>query len=264
MESNVEFFNFQANQIRVIATDPENPQWVAKDVAVALGYKDPTNAIKRHCKGVANHHPLMTAGGTQNVRVIGESDLYRLIIGSDLETSQAFERKVFEEILPSIRKRGAYLTPQAVESALSDPDFIIKVATDLKQERARRAALEQEAEVNRPKVLFADAVATSNAEILIGDLAKILKGNGINVGANRLFKWMRANSFLIGHRGTDWNMPTQKAMELGLFRVKETAVTHSDGHVTVSKTPKVTGKGQEYFVSRFLSGQFQIEGAQAA
>lgn len=252
-------FDFQGHTVRVVADDPNNPQWVARDVATALGYKDPTNAIKAHCRGVANHHPIVDRlGRTQQARVIGEPDLYRLIVGSDLETAQEFERLVFEEILPSIRKRGGYLTPEAAEQALTDPDFIIRLATELKEERAQRAALEAQAKEDAPKVLFANAVSTSKSTILVGELAKILKGNGVNVGANRLFAWLRANGFLIARKGSDWNSPTQKAMDMGLFKVKETAVTHSDGHVTVSKTPKVTGKGQEYFVARFLDGRFEL------
>lgn len=250
-------FNFQGKEVRVIADDPEKPLWVARDVATALGYKDATNAIKQHCRGVAIHHPIKDRlGRTQNARVIAEPDLYRLIVGSDLDTAQEFERMVFEEVLPSIRKHGAYMTPEAIEKALTNPDTIIQLATTLKEEQARRAELEAQAKENAPKVLFANAVATAKTDILVGDLAKILKGNGIEVGANRLFKWLRENGFLIARKGTDWNMPTQRAMELGLFKVKENAVTHSDGHITINKTPKVTGKGQEYFTTRFLTGQF--------
>lgn len=249
-------FNFQGKEVRVIADNPEKPLWVARDVATALGYKNTSDAIKRHCKGVANHYPLQTSGGTQNVRVIAEPDLYRLIVGSDLDTAQEFERMVFEEVLPSIRKHGAYMTPEAIEKALTNPDTIIQLATTLKEEQARRAELEAQAKVDAPKVLFANAVATAKTDILVGDLAKILKGNGINIGANRLFSWLRQNGYLISRKGTDWNMPTQRAMELELFRIKENAITHSDGHITINKTPKVTGKGQEYFTTRFLTGQF--------
>lgn len=261
---NLQQFDFKGHGVRVVADDPVNPLWVARDVATALGYKNPADAIKRHCKGVVNRYPLQTAGGMQQLRVIAEPDLYRLIVNSELEAAQEFERLVFEDVLPSIRKRGGYLTPEAAEQALTDPDFIIRLATDLKEERARRAELEAEAKTNAPKVLFADAVSTSQTTILVGDLAKILRGNGVNIGGTRLFGWLRANGFLISRKGTDWNAPTQRSMELGLFKIKETAVTHSDGHVTVSKTPKVTGKGQEYFVSRFLDGRFTIDQEGAA
>lgn len=257
---NIQPFDFQGHEVRVIADGPEKLLWVARDVATALGYKNESDAIKRHCRGVVNHYPIQDRlGRTQNARVIAEPDLYRLIVGSDLETAQEFERTVFEEVLPSIRKRGGYLTPEAAEQALKDPDFIIRLATDLKEERAARAELEAQAETNRPKVLFADAVSTSKSHILVGDLAKILRGNGIQVGGTRLFKWLREKGFLINRKGTDWNMPTQRSMELGLFKVKETTVVHSDGHTSLSKTPKVTGKGQEYFISRFMDGRFQID-----
>ena len=140
-----------------------------------------------------------------------------------------------------------------IDKVLGDPDFGIRLLTELRDERARRKDAEQVIETQKPKVLFADAVETSRTSILVGDLAKILKGNGIEIGANRLFRWLRDNGYLIKRNGTDWNMPTQKAMELELFEIKETAVTHSDGHVTVNKTPKVTGKGQTYFVNKFLA-----------
>lgn len=230
-----------------------------RDAAVALGYSNTKDALARHCKGVAKHYPLATPGGEQQFRFISEGDLYRLIAHSKLPAAVEFEAWVFDEVLPMIRQRGGYLTPEAAEEALTDPDFIIRLATDLKRERAARAELEARAVADRPKVLFADAVSTSSSEILVGDLAKILRGNGIPVGANRLFAWLRNNGFLIRRDGSDWNMPTQKSMELELFRVKETAVVHSDGHTSLSKTPKVTGKGQQYFIDGFLSGRFSIE-----
>lgn len=230
-----------------------------RDAATALGYSNTKDALARHCKGVAKHYPLATPGGEQQFRFISEGDLYRLIAHSKLPAAVEFEAWVFDEVLPTIRQRGGYLTPEAAEEALTDPDFIIRLATDLKRERAARASLEAQAVADRPKVLFADAVSTSSSEILVGDLAKILRGNGIPVGANRLFAWLRNNGFLIRRDGSDWNMPTQKSMELELFRVKETAVVHSDGHTSLSKTPKVTGKGQQYFIDGFLSGRFSIE-----
>ncbi|CAB0649377.1 phage repressor protein/antirepressor Ant [Corynebacterium diphtheriae] len=259
----LELFNFRGNDIRVIV-DGGEPRWVARDVAVALGYKDATNAIKAHCRGVANHHPIQDRlGRTQKVRVITEPDLYRLIVGSELDTAQEFERLVFEEILPSIRKHGAYMTPETIEKTLTNPDFIIQLATNLKAEQEKNKALTAKVEEDKPKVLFADAVSTSKTTILIGELAKILRGNGIDISGTRLFVWMRANGFLVSRKGSDWNSPTQKSMDLGIMRLKETTVVHSDGHTSVSKTPKVTGKGQEYFVSRFLDGRFTIADAAA-
>ena len=245
-------FTYQDSPVRTIENDGR-VLFCGKDVAVALGYKDPTNALKQHCRGVAKHHPIVDVlGRTQDARFITEGDLYRLVASSKLPTAQNFESWVFDEVLPSIRKRGGYLTPEATAEALTDPDFIIRLATDLKAERAKRAELEEARKAERPKVLFADSVATSDSTILVGDLAKILKGNGMEIGANRLFARLREDGFLIRRKGTDWNMPTQRAMELGLFKIKESSHIHSDGHVTISKTPKVTGKGQTYLVNHYL------------
>lgn len=233
-----------------------------RDAAAALGYENPAKAIRDHCRqdGGPKRYPIIDRlGRQQEATFLTEGDLYRLIAHSKLPAAVEFEAWVFDEVLPTIRQRGGYLTPEAAEEALTDPDFIIRLATDLKRERAARAELEARAVADRPKVLFADAVSTSSSEILVGDLAKILRGNGIPVGANRLFAWLRNNGFLIRRDGSDWNMPTQKSMELELFRVKETAVVHSDGHTSLSKTPKVTGKGQQYFIDGFLSGRFSIE-----
>ena len=166
--------------------------------------------------------------------------------------AKKFKRWVTHEVLPTIRKHGAYVTPAKLEEITNDPDAWIKVLTALKEERAAKERLQLEATENKPKVIFADAVSVSEGTILIGELAKILKGNGIEIGQNRLFEKLRRDGYLIKRKGTDYNAPTQRAMDLGLFRVKETAITHSDGHVTISKTTKVTGKGQQYFINLFL------------
>ena len=252
-------FDFKGNEVRIIIADDGEPRWVASDVAETLGLGRTHDMVRHLDADEKGTDTIRTLGGDQDVTTITESGLYSVILRSRKPEAREFKRWVTGEVLPSIRKRGGYLTPEATAEALSDPDFIIRLATDLKEERAKRAELEAQAVVDKPKVLFADAVSTSQTAILVGDLAKILKGNGIDVGANRLFGWMRENGFLINRKGTDWNMPTQRAMELGLFKVKETAVTHSDGHVSVNKTPKVTGKGQEYFVSRFMDGRFSLD-----
>ena len=158
---------------------------------------------------------------------------------------------IFDEVLPSINKYGGYLTPQKIEEVLLNPDTIIRLATDLKAEREKRFALEVKVNEMRPKEIFADAVSVSKTSILVGEMAKILKQNGIEMGQNRFFEWLRVKGFLVNRKGTDYNMPTQRSMELGLFEIKETSITHSDGHVTISKTPKITGKGQIYFVNKF-------------
>ncbi|WP_370863157.1 phage antirepressor [uncultured Dubosiella sp.] len=241
-------FTFDGSTVRTIMINSE-PYFVGKDVAEILGYSNPRDAIKKHIddedKGVAK---CDTLGGSQNQTVINESGLYSLIIGSKLPTAKRFKRWVTSEVLPAIRKHGAY----AVDELLDDPDLAIKAFTALKEEREKRKALEAQNAVMIPKAVFADAVTTSDSCILIGDLAKLLRQNGVEIGQRRLFEWLRNNGFLIKRRGADWNSPTQRAMEMGLFEIKETAITHSDGHVTISKTTKVTGKGQVYFVNRFL------------
>lgn len=183
---------------------------------------------------------------------IPENIFYRLAMKAKNEAAQAFQAKIADEILPSIRKHGLYATDAAIDAMLSDPDMAIRLLQEVKAERHRSRALAAQVEADRPKVLFADSMAASKTSILVGELAKLLKQNGIDMGQNRLFAWMRENGFLIRRKGTDYNMPAQRAMELGLFEIKETSVTHADGHVTVNKTPKVTGKGQQYFVNRFL------------
>lgn len=241
-------FTFDGSTVRTIMINSE-PYFVGKDVAEILGYSNPRDAIKKHIddedKGVAK---CDTLGGSQNQTVINESGLYSLIIGSKLPTAKRFKHWVTSEVLPAIRKHGAY----AVDELLDDPDLAIKAFTALKEERTKRKALEAQNAVMIPKAVFADAVTTSDSCILIGDLAKLLRQNGVEIGQKRLFEWLRTHGFLIKRRGADWNSPTQRAMEMGLFEIKETAITHSDGHVTISKTTKVTGKGQIYFVNRFL------------
>lgn len=224
----------------------------ASDVAKALGYSRPNDAVSAHCRATAKRSTPIS-GKMQEINFIPESDLYRLVFSSKLPTAEKFTDWVTDEILPTIRKHGAYMTPDVIERTLTDPDYIIQLATTLKDEQQKRKALEAQAEENRPKVLFADSVAASHTSILIFDLAKILKQNGVEIGGHRLFDWMRKNGYLVRRDGNDHNMPTQRSMEMGLFEVKETTVSHSDGHISVNKTPKVTGKGQQYFINLFLS-----------
>lgn len=251
------FDNPEFGQIRTIE---ENGKvlFCGSDVAKALGYSNPYDAMARHCKkagivkreGVSkttNQHGV-TTDQINEMKYIDEGNLYRLITHSKLPSAERFESWVFDEVLPSIRKHGMY----ARDELLDNPDLLIEVATQLKREREQRKALESKVKQDAPKVLFADAVAASNTLILIGELAKILRQNSVDIGRNRLFKWLREKGYLSKRNGTDYNAPTQRAMELGLFEVKETAITHSDGHVTVNKTTKVTGKGQQYFINLFL------------
>ena len=244
---------FNNEQFGALRTYNEYGQilFCGKDVAASLGYKDTTNAMKRHCRGVAKRHPIRDSlGRTQQAVFITEPDLYRLITHSKLPTAEKFERWVFEEVLPAIRRTGGYMVAKQDET----PEQIMARAVLVAQDTIERQ--KREIAELKPKALFADAVAASDGTCLVGELAKMLKQNGVSIGQNRLFAWMREHGYL-GKTGSNRNVPTQRAMEQGLFRIKETAVTHSDGHVTINRTPKVTGKGQRYFIDAFAKrGEF--------
>lgn len=254
------FKNPEFGEIRTIEKDGE-PWFVGKDVAAALGYERPTKAILDHVDDEDKDEvPIQDSiGRSQNTPIINESGLYSLVLSSKLPTAKKFKRWVTSEVIPSIRKHGAYMTPDKLEEVLLKPDTLIQLAQNLKAEQEKRMALEVKMEEQKPKVLFAESVEAAKTSILIGELAKLLKQNGINIGQNRLFEWLRNNGYLIRRQGSDYNMPTQRAMEMGLFEIKETTITHSDGHIHVSKTPKVTGKGQVYFVNLFVSGRVKID-----
>lgn len=245
---------FNNNEFGEIRTIEENgkPLFCGSDIAKALGYTNPNKAVNDHCRAITKRSTPIS-GKMQDINFIPEGDVYRLIVHSKLPSAERFEHWVFDEVLPALRKHGAYLTTETLEKVMNDPDAWIKVLTELKNERRQKEQLQLQAQTNKPKVVFADAVSTSEGTILIGELAKILKGNGIEIGQNRLFERLRNEGYLIKRYGTDYNAPTQMAMELELFKVKETAITHSDGHITIHKTTKVTGKGQQYFINRFLS-----------
>ena len=180
---------------------------------------------------------------------ISEPDFYTLAIKANNPTAEKFQYWVTHEVLPTIRKHGAYMTDEKAFEVVHNSNGLADLLQQASEQlRAKDVQIEQ----MKPKALFADAVSVSKSTILIGELAKILKQNGVNIGATRLFAWLRENGYLISRKGTDWNMPTQRSMELGLFNIKETTITHSDGHTTISKTTKVTGKGQQYFINKFL------------
>lgn len=251
------FQNAEFGQVRTLLIDNE-PWFVAKDVCECLWIKDVSKAAQRLDEDEKGTNLIPTPGGTQNMLCVNEYGLYALVLSSRKPEAKKFKRWITHEVLPSIRKHGAYMTEEKIEEVLTNPDTIIKLATHLKEEQQKRKALEQKIEKDKPKILFADAVSSSKTSILVGELAKLLKQNGIDIGQNRLFKWLRQNGYLISRKGTDYNMPTQKSMELKLFEVKETTVTHADGHTTVNKTPKVTGKGQQYFINKFLNTKTEI------
>lgn len=241
------FQNAEFGQVRTVTIDDE-PWFVGRDVAEALGYAEPRSAVSKKVdeadRGVAE---METPSGKQKMTTINESGLYALIFGSKLESAKRFKHWVTSEVLPAIRKHGVY----AVDELLNNPDIAIKAFTALKEEREKNKALQADNVRMKPKEIFADAVATSNQSILIGDLAKLICQNGYKIGQNRLFEWMYNNGFLI-RSGSRHRMPTQKAMELKLFEVKERAIDNPDGSVRLTRTTKVTGKGQQYFINKFL------------
>lgn len=240
--------------IRTIEKDGE-PWFVGKDVATILGYAKPLNALATHIDEDDSLKQGLTdnMGRMQETIFINESGLYSLVLSSKLPNAKKFKRWVTNEVIPSIRKHGAYMTPETLEKVLLSPDTLMQLAQNLKDEQEKRKELEQQIESQKPAVLFTGAVETSKTSILIGELAKMLKQNGVNIGQNRLFAWMREKGYLIKRKGTDYNMPTQRSMDMGLFEIKETTINNPDGSIKISKTPKVTGKGQVYFINLFLN-----------
>lgn len=245
--NNIQLFNNpEFGQIRTI-TDNDGIYFVGKDVAQALGYSNQRDALARHVddedKGVVKRD---TPGGVQDVTTINESGLYSLVLSSKLPSAKRFKRWVTSEVLPALRRQGGYMLTGANET----PEQIMARALKIADEALKRKdALIEEM---KPKALFADAVGASDNTCLVGELAKMLRQNGVDIGANRLFKRLRNEGFL-GKYGSNYNVPTQRSMELGLFRIKETAIQHSDGHITLQRTPKCTGKGQRYFIKRYAS-----------
>lgn len=254
MNDLITFNSSEFGEIRTIEADGA-PWFVGRDVAAALGYQNPQRAIRDHVdeedKGVTE---MVTPGGRQAVPIINESGLYSLIMSSKLPGAKRFKRWVTGEVLPSIRKSGLYATEKTVDAILADPDVGIRLLTSLKEERARRQQLESQARENAPKVLFHDAVGASDDTILIRDLAKLLAQNGVpNMGGTRLFSWLRDNGYLC-KEGKSRNLPTQRSMEMGLFRVRE-SVRIQNGDSVTDQTTRVTGKGQQYFIKKFLGGR---------
>lgn len=251
--NNISTFNNPAfGSVRAVSVNDE-PYFVGKDVAEILGYERPTDAVRKRVdpddRGVAK---VETPSGAQEMTIINESGLYSLILSSKLPKAKEFKRWVTAEVLPAIRKTGGYVndTAQFVENYFGQLEPNQKHALTMMFEESKRmsAQLKEQA----PKVLFANAVETAHNSILIGDLAKIIRQNGVDIGQKRLFEWLRQNGYLIKD-GQSKNMPTQKAMEMSLFEVKESTINNPDGSVRITRTTKVTGKGQTYFVKKFLS-----------
>lgn len=251
MQSIQVFNNPAFGNIRVAGTDT-NPQFCLADVCKALGLTAKF-VNQRLNKGVVSNHPLETAGGTQQALFVNEDGLYDVILDSRKTEARQFRKWITGEVLPTIRKHGAYMTDDALQRAIQNPDFLIQLATELKNEKQKRLVAEAKIQETRPQVIFADAVTASSDSILVGELAKLIKQNGVDTGQRRLFRWLRDNGYLCKKYGECFNEPTQHAMELGLFEIKKTIIQKPDGSSIISRTVKVTGKGQIYFVNKFLS-----------
>lgn len=253
MTNALNIFTFEGVQLRTLKED--GVIWcVAKDIAEALEYSEGSNPTRLFAnvpevwKGVKRIH---TPGGEQEMLCLTENGVYFFLGRSDKKKALPYQMWIAGEVVPSIRKHGMYATPAKVQDILNDPDAFIGALQAYKAEKEKREALEAKVEEDKPKVLFADSVATSKNTILIGSLAKILKQNGIDIGPVKLFEWMRQHGYLIAQRGERWNMPTQRSLQMKLFEVKESVTTNPDGSLMVHFTTKVTGKGQLYFVEKF-------------
>lgn len=249
------FKNKDFGEVRVIAINDE-PWFVGKDVAEILEYKRTADALNTHVdgedKGVGE---IQTPGGKQKMIIVNESGLYSLIFSSKMKKAKEFKRWVTSEVLPTIRKHGVYMTESVIERTLTDPDYLIQLATTLKEERQRRLLAEEENERNKPKVLFSDSCEVAENSILIGEFAKRMKQNGLpNMGQNRLFTYLRNQGYLCKN-GERRNQPTQKSMEQGLFETKVRVINNPDGSTRTTTTTKMTGKGQIYFTNKLLGGK---------
>ncbi len=247
MTNNIQVFNYEANEIRTVQHD--NDVWfVAKDVCDVLGLTNPTVAINSLDDDERSKFFLGRQGETN---IINESGLYTLILRSNKPNAKAFRKWVTGTVLPSIRQTGFYATTDTAQRILEDPDTFINVLKAYKEQKARNAELEAKVQEDKPKVLFAEAVNASNDSMLVGNFAKILRQNGIDIGQNRLFAWLRENGYLMCG-GERYNMPSQKSMEQGLFTVKKTVINNPDGSTKITHTTKITGKGQIYFLNLFI------------
>ena len=234
-------------------TEGEQILFDVEQVAKSLGITDDKKGTQYVRWSRVNSYLPTDSPQVAKGDLIPESLVYKLAFKAQNEVAEKFQDWLAIEVIPSIRKHGAYMTPETIEDALLNPDTLIKLATNLKDEQQKRKQAEQTIEQQKPKVLFADAVETSESSVLVGELAKIIKQNGVNIGQNRLFDWLRDNGFLIKQKGENYNLPTQRSMEQGLFEIKKRTMNNPDGSIRTTRTPKVTGKGQVYFVKKFLS-----------
>lgn len=257
------FENADFGRIRAVSENGE-PWFVASDVSEVLGYRTAYDMTRNLFEDEKGTQIVRTPGGNQQMAIVNEPGFYHAVMqrrsswvknDDARHRVEAFQRWVTHEVLPAIRRDGGYMAAKPDETPEETMARALRIADEtMRRQRERIEGLAAENAELRPKALFADAVAASDGTCLVGELAKMLRQNGVDIGQNRLFAWLRDNGWL-GKTGCNRNVPTQRAMDMGLFRIKETAVTHSDGHVTVTRTPKVTGKGQAYFVNRFIEAE---------
>ena len=252
------FKNADFGEVRTIEKDGQ-PWFVAKEVCEILELGNPSQALTRLDEDEKDTIILNEGIGNPTRAIINEFGLYSLVIGSRKPEAKEFKRWITHDVIPSIRKHGAYMTPETLEAAILNPDTMIKILTELKAERETTKFLQAKAKEDKPKVLFAEALEVSSSSILIGELAKLLKQNDVEIGQNRLFGWMRDNGYLMT-RGESRNMPTQYSMDLGLMEIRVRTINNPDGSLRETKTPKVTGKGQVYFVNKLLDEKEIING----
>lgn len=248
MENSLQVFtNEQFGQIRTINQNGE-PWFAVKDVCDALDLADTNKAAARLDDDELTRIKFVSGGQTREMLFTNKPGIYSLILGSRKPEAKAFKRWITHEVIPAIEKHGMYATPDTVEKILEDPDTIIRIMQELKKERSARVAAEEQIRLDAPKVLFADCVSQADTDILVGELAKLLKQNGMDIGQNRLYEKLRAEGFIMKNS----TIPTQRAMEMGLFRVIERSIMQPNGTTRITQTTKVTGKGQQYFVNRYI------------
>lgn len=244
------FNNPEFGTVRAVRGDDGEPMFVAKDVCAVLELKNPRSTLALLDEDEKGVHIVDTPGGEQQMTIVTEPGFYKLVMRSCKPEAKAFQRWVTHEVLPALRRDGGYMVARDETPEQTMARAVLLAQQTIDRQKSRIAGLEAENEEMRPKALFADAVAASDGTCLIGEFAKMLRQNGVDIGQNRLFAMLREDGYL-GKVGQNRNVPTQRSMELGLFRIKETAITHSDGHVTINRTPKLTGKGQRYFLERY-------------
>lgn len=252
MTSEIQSYNFNGAALRTLTDENGEPWFVAKDVCDVLGYTNASKAISDHVDSEDKlNNESLSSLGQRGGWLVNESGLYSLVLSSKLPTAKEFKRWVTHDVLPQIRRTGGYIPTSDADDDMTILAKAVMIGQRTMEAQKQKIAEQQTRIVElEPKARFADAVAASDGTCLVGELAKMLRQNGMDIGQNRLFRLLQADGYL-GKSGSNRNVPTQRAMELGLFRIKETTVTHADGHTTVSRTPKVTGKGQRYFIDRY-------------